>query len=90
MSDAAAMRGTARRVALGGYVATAVLLAIALITLTRPGLWVVIAAIVTPPDAISQLMLAIPLCLLYELGLLMARFVAKRPERPAADDQASA
>ncbi len=50
----------------------------------------VIAAIVTPPDAISQLMLAIPLCLLYELGLLMARFVAKRPERPAADDQASA
>ena len=38
----------------------------------------VIAAIFTPPDVVSQLMLAIPLCLLYELGMLMARFVRKR------------
>ncbi|HZN23014.1 MAG TPA: twin-arginine translocase subunit TatC [Burkholderiales bacterium] len=37
----------------------------------------VIAAIVTPPDVISQLLLAIPMCLLYELGLFLARFVAK-------------
>ena len=37
----------------------------------------VIGAIFTPPDVISQLMLAIPLCLLYELGMLMARFVSK-------------
>ena len=37
----------------------------------------VIGAIFTPPDVISQLMLAIPLCLLYELGMLMARFVTK-------------
>ncbi|WP_301102612.1 twin-arginine translocase subunit TatC [Propionivibrio sp.] len=37
----------------------------------------VIGAIFTPPDVISQLMLAIPLCLLYELGMLMARFVDK-------------
>jgi sec-independent protein translocase protein TatC len=37
----------------------------------------VIGAIFTPPDVISQLMLAIPLCLLYELGMLLARFVAK-------------
>ena len=37
----------------------------------------VIGAIFTPPDVISQLMLAIPLCLLYELGMLMARFVAE-------------
>ena len=36
-----------------------------------------IGAIFTPPDVISQLMLAIPLCLLYELGMLMARFVTK-------------
>lgn len=35
----------------------------------------VIAAIVTPPDVLSQLLLAIPLCLLYELGLLVARFI---------------
>ena len=38
----------------------------------------VIAAIFTPPDVVSQLMLAIPLCLLYELGMLMARFVRTR------------
>lgn len=35
----------------------------------------VIAAIVTPPDVVSQLLLAIPLCLLYEIGLFAARFV---------------
>lgn len=35
----------------------------------------VIAAIVTPPDVVSQLMLAVPLVLLFELGLLLARFV---------------
>ena len=32
----------------------------------------VLAAVVTPPDVMSQLMLAIPLCLLYEVGLLIA------------------
>jgi sec-independent protein translocase protein TatC len=37
----------------------------------------VVAAIVTPPDVLSQLLLAIPMCLLYELGLLLARFIAK-------------
>jgi sec-independent protein translocase protein TatC len=37
----------------------------------------VIGAIFTPPDVISQLLLAIPLCLLYELGILLARFVSK-------------
>jgi sec-independent protein translocase protein TatC len=34
----------------------------------------VIAAIVTPPDVVSQLALAIPMCLLYELGIFMSRF----------------
>ena len=33
----------------------------------------VIAAVVTPPDVISQLLLAIPMCLLYELGLVRSR-----------------
>jgi sec-independent protein translocase protein TatC len=41
----------------------------------------VIAAIVTPPDVLSQLLLAIPMCLLYEVGLVFARVLAK----PAAD-----
>jgi sec-independent protein translocase protein TatC len=47
----------------------------------------VIAAIFTPPDVISQLLLAIPLCLLYEVGLLLARFVAP-PARAAEDASA--
>lgn len=38
----------------------------------------VIAAIITPPDVVSQLMLAIPMVLLYELGILAARFVTRR------------
>lgn len=33
----------------------------------------VVAAIVTPPDVLSQLLLAIPMCLLFELGLVAAR-----------------
>jgi sec-independent protein translocase protein TatC len=43
----------------------------------------VIGAIFTPPDVVSQCMLAIPLWLLYELGMLLARFVStsKPPEK---------
>lgn len=36
-----------------------------------------IAAIVTPPDGASMLMLAIPMCLLFEAGLFMARLLIK-------------
>jgi len=35
----------------------------------------VLAAVITPPDVISQLMLAIPMCLLYEAGIIAARAV---------------
>src|SRR5438477_2033337 len=35
----------------------------------------VVGAVFTPPDILSQVMLAVPLWLLYELGLLVARFV---------------
>ncbi len=35
----------------------------------------VVAAIITPPDPGSMLLLAVPLVLLYEAGLLVARFV---------------
>ena len=45
----------------------------------------VIAAVVTPPDVVSQLMLAVPMCLLYELGIFLARFVT----RTRADEVAS-
>jgi|SRR5262245_43636895 len=37
----------------------------------------VVAAVVTPPDVLSQLLLAIPMCLLYEAGLILSRFIAK-------------
>lgn len=41
----------------------------------------VIAAVVTPPDVTSQVMLALPMCLLYELGLFCARFITTKQER---------
>jgi len=40
----------------------------------------VIAAVATPPDVMSQLLLAIPLCVLFELGLLIARFYQPKPK----------
>lgn len=47
----------------------------------------VVAAVVTPPDVVSQLALAIPMCLLYELGILAARFVSRTaPIEPVAVD----
>ncbi len=38
----------------------------------------VIAAIVTPPDVISQFMLAVPMILLYEFGIYMSRYITPR------------
>jgi len=47
----------------------------------------VISAIITPPDVLSQFMLAVPMCLLYEIGLFFARFAErKKAEAEAADD----
>jgi len=43
----------------------------------------VVAAVVTPPDVISQFLLAVPLCLLYEAGIIAAHFLVRRK---AADD----
>jgi sec-independent protein translocase protein TatC len=42
----------------------------------------VIAAIVTPPDVVSQLSLALPMCLLFELGLLVAPIFARATRAP--------
>jgi sec-independent protein translocase protein TatC len=42
----------------------------------------VIAAVVTPPDVLSQLLLAIPMCLLYEVGLIATRYLGK----PASEE----
>jgi len=42
----------------------------------------VIAAVVTPPDVVSQLALAIPMCLLFELGLLLAPVFVRVTQAP--------
>jgi len=42
----------------------------------------VVAAVLTPPDVASQLMLAIPMCGLYEVGVLVARALARRQIAP--------
>ena len=47
----------------------------------------IIAAVVTPPDVTSQVMLAVPMCLLYEFGLLLARFAAKPTEPEPEQEQ---
>ncbi len=38
----------------------------------------VVAAVLTPPDVVSQLALAIPMCLLYEIGIYAAGYFKKR------------
>ncbi len=45
----------------------------------------VVAAVVTPPDVISQLALAVPMCLLYEIGILGSRWFARISRNPEAD-----
>jgi sec-independent protein translocase protein TatC len=45
----------------------------------------VFAAVVTPPDVVSQLGLAIPMLLLYEISIIFAGMVEKKPEDIAAD-----
>ena len=51
----------------------------------------VVAAVLTPPDVISQLMLAVPMLLLYELSIFSVGYVEKkRAAKQAADDAADA
>ena len=47
----------------------------------------VIAAIVTPPDVLSQLALAIPMCLLYEVGILGSRWFVRISKAPEEGEQ---
>lgn len=49
----------------------------------------VIAAVVTPPDVLSQFMLAVPLCLLFELGLIVAKFVKSKEFNEDSDQEES-
>lgn len=45
----------------------------------------IVAAIVTPPDPVSQIMMALPLLLLYELSIWICKVVEKDRRRPADD-----
>lgn len=42
----------------------------------------IVAAVVTPPDVVSQFMLALPMCLLYEAGLIFSRFIGRPKNVP--------
>jgi len=43
----------------------------------------VIAAVVTPPDVVSQIALALPMCVLYEIGILFGQFITRRRKAAA-------
>ena len=45
----------------------------------------IVAAVVTPPDVISQLALAIPMCILYEVGIVAAQMFIKHTQAPDAE-----
>ncbi len=50
----------------------------------------IVAAVVTPPDVISQLALAIPMCILYELGIIAAGLFIKHSKAPDEEGSATA
>jgi sec-independent protein translocase protein TatC len=45
----------------------------------------IVAAILTPPDVASQIMMAVPLMALYEISIIGARIFAKRPTETQPD-----
>ncbi len=47
----------------------------------------IVAAVLTPPDPISQLSLALPVILLYEVSILMAKLVEKKKAKAEEDDE---
>lgn len=49
----------------------------------------VVAAVLTPPDVISQLALAVPMCLLYEVGIVAAQYFVRISKAPEAEGEAS-
>jgi sec-independent protein translocase protein TatC len=49
----------------------------------------IVAAVITPPDIVSQLALAVPMCLLYEIGIWAAQVFIKHTQAPEEDPHAS-
>jgi sec-independent protein translocase protein TatC len=50
----------------------------------------VVSAVVTPPDVFSQLILAIPLIVLYEAGIIAARLFVSKPPVVTAENEENA
>lgn len=40
----------------------------------------IIAMLLTPPDVLSQTLLAVPMCILYEMGIWLGRFYQPKPD----------
>jgi sec-independent protein translocase protein TatC len=49
----------------------------------------IVAAVVTPPDIMSQLFLAVPMCLLFEIGLLAAPLFVRATQAPEESPERS-
>ena len=49
-----------------------------------------VAALLTPPDVVSQIMLAVPLLLLYEVGIWISAAVEKKRDREMGMEEAVA
>lgn len=47
----------------------------------------IVAAVVTPPDVISQLALAVPMCLLYEIGIWAAQLFVRHTQAPGEQQE---
>jgi len=45
----------------------------------------VVAAVVTPPDVVSQIALAVPMCILYEAGIIVGQMITRRKARAARE-----
>ena len=49
----------------------------------------IVAAILTPPDAVSQSFMAVPMYALFEIGLLLAQYLVRQREEDKAQHEAS-
>ena len=49
----------------------------------------IIAMFLTPPDVLSQTLLAVPMCILYELGIWLGRFYQPKPDEDDLADSAA-
>jgi len=49
----------------------------------------IVAAVITPPDIVSQLALAVPMCLLYEMGIWAAQLFIKHTQAPQEENSSS-